>query len=95
MLSELLAVISQEKVLSLSDLARHIGCTPEETSVRLAQLGRMGYIEKKELGQACGLCAGGSHCDHCPDSGGQELILGWHLTEKGKTYLAKRKRDEL
>lgn len=94
MLTELLAVILNQNTLSLSELARAAGYTAGEAGAGLEQLARMGYIEKQELGQACGTCGGSNHCDSCPAARMAEPFPAWQLTNKGRGYLAKKKRVE-
>ena len=74
MLTELLTLLSNPDTLSLAELARQAGYTPDETAAGLEQLARMGYIEKQEIGQACGVCSGGGHCDTCSVAGTTEPL---------------------
>ncbi len=94
MLTEFLTLLSNPDTLSLTELARQAGYTPDEVAAGLEQLARMGYIERQEIGQACGVCSGGRHCDTCSVAGTAEPFPSWHLTEKGNQYLSKRKRAE-
>lgn len=94
MLAQLLTALWQQESLPLAILSRQTGRTTEETIAGLEQLVRMGYVTREDVGRACGVCSRGSHCDTCLTSGAAGTIPAWYLTEKGKGYIARRKKAE-
>ena len=79
MLEDLLRLVAGGSIQSLDDLAGKLNVPPSLVSAMLADLERMGYLNK--VNSACdNSCSGCSSASMCGIIGGGDL---WSVTEKG------------
>ena len=81
MLKVLLQLIADnDRLLSLSDLAKQLGTSEGLLRQMIDDLVRLGYLVRLRE-QACGGCGQGAGCHGCSSI---SAFAGWSLTEKGR-----------
>lgn len=83
MLSQLVHLLSKDKVYLESTLANHLGVNEEMAGQLLHELIRQGYVENiisALVSHSCNNC--GSHCNSADLAKNRNAI--WSLTEKGR-----------
>jgi len=96
MLKKVLQEMSAGQARSYAELARRLDIDEALLSQMLADLARKGYLAPLAAsGSACGGCSGsGAICAACSgcSPGGNQMVKGWTLTEKGRQTLETTRR---
>lgn len=86
MLTSIMRILALKESLSVTQLARKVGCSVREIESALEQMEHMGYIRSEKLSQSCSSgCSerDGKHCEGCSFAS-PEIFTFWVLTERGE-----------
>lgn len=93
MLSEVLKIMDQERLIAVTEIAEKLGWTLQRVDNTIAQLENMGYIQKREvMSYSCGK-GGCSGCSSRKGNDGQSCqsisknLYSWLITERGRSAL--------